>query len=596
MKKRTIMAIGLDFHREEFNKAIEDMEFLTIEFLDKKTINKDIMEADIQYIKENIDCLILCNRAMDNDLDFFYEKIIDEISEIPIIPIGNDAIEKGYFNINNRETFKINEYYANGGKDNLISLMYYIVYNFLNPNSDEKKNLEKYITEPRLLPFNGIFHNDTDEVFDSFEDYIEWYIKSEEIDKYTWVGILTHRSNWLNDNTDVEQELISEFEKLGLKTIPVFSYSSAGENNNVKNFDEIAGDYYSYKGKLIIDGLINLQMLQPLEEDENSNIFEQAVKRFKKMNILVFKPIISYTMDRANWEESTGLSVELVSSFTNPEMAGMIEPIIIGCRNELGKTEVLEDRVKRFTKRVQKWTDLRNTANKDKKIAIFIHNSPCSGVEATIGMGAGLDVFETVVDILKDLKANGYKTNEIPANGEELYEIIMNNKAYSDFRWTAIEDILEAKGDICQMPLYGNKGYMEFYNKLDADIQREVEETWGTAPGESMVYNNKLIITGVNFGNVNIMVQPKRGCYGAKCTGEVCKILHDPKCPPTHQYIATYKYVEEIFDANAVVHVGTAGSLEFLPGKTNGLSSRCYPEIVIGNLPNIYIYNARIMV
>ena len=83
----------------------------------------------------------------------------------------------------------------------------------------------------------------------------------------------------------------------------------------------------------------------------------------------------------------------------------------------------------------------------------------------------------------------------------------------------------------------------------------------------AMVYDGKIVVTGVEFGNVVVCVQPKRGCAGSKCNGQVCRILHDPSVPPTHQYLATYRYLEETFGADAIIHVGTHGNLEFLPGK-----------------------------
>ena len=107
-----------------------------------------------------------------------------------------------------------------------------------------------------------------------------------------------------------------------------------------------------------------------------------------------------------------------------------------------------------------------------------------------------------------------------------------------------------------------------------------------------MVHEGKILITGVRFGNVLVCVQPKRGCYGSRCDGQVCKILHDPACPPPHQYLATYHYLESVFGAHAVVHVGTHGNLEFLPGKAIALSEDCFPDIAIGSLPNLYIYNS----
>ena len=122
---------------------------------------------------------------------------------------------------------------------------------------------------------------------------------------------------------------------------------------------------------------------------------------------------------------------------------------------------------------------------------------------------------------------------------------------------------------------------------------------WGNPPGEekdgipaAMVYDGRILVTGLRFGNAVVCVQPKRGCAGARCDGQVCKILHDPCVPPPHQYIATYKWLSREFGADAVVHVGTHGNLEFLPGKATGLSSGCLPDVAIDTMPNLYIYNA----
>jgi cobaltochelatase CobN len=122
---------------------------------------------------------------------------------------------------------------------------------------------------------------------------------------------------------------------------------------------------------------------------------------------------------------------------------------------------------------------------------------------------------------------------------------------------------------------------------------------WGNPPGEekdgvpaAMVYDGKIVVTGVQYGNAVVCVQPKRGCAGAKCDGQVCKILHDPDIPPPHQYVATYKWLSREFGADAVIHVGTHGNLEFLPGKSSGMSSGCFPDICIDSMPHLYIYNA----
>jgi len=143
------------------------------------------------------------------------------------------------------------------------------------------------------------------------------------------------------------------------------------------------------------------------------------------------------------------------------------------------------------------------------------------------------------------------------------------------------------------MPVQGE--YELYYNELPASSRAYMEQVWGAPPGEGMTLNNKLIITGLQFGNVLVMVQPKRGCYGAKCTGEVCKILHDPACPPPHQYLASYRYLRDVFNADAVVDIGTDGSAEYLPGKASGLCETCWPSIVLDSLPGLYLYNAGVI-
>ncbi|MDD1728755.1 MAG: cobaltochelatase subunit CobN, partial [Methanospirillum sp.] len=134
--------------------------------------------------------------------------------------------------------------------------------------------------------------------------------------------------------------------------------------------------------------------------------------------------------------------------------------------------------------------------------------------------------------------------------------------------------------------------FSAYFSTLSNTVQEKITATWGEAPGMSMVLDGTILITGLSFGNSTVHVQPKRGCYGSRCDGQVCKILHDPECPPPHQYLATYFWIEKIFNADLIVNVGTHGNLEFLPGKGLGLSEDCFPDVAIGTTPHLYIYNA----
>lgn len=591
MKK--IICIGLNSMSNELMKACKNISDIEIEFRNLQLAHEENVEKLIDIIRNEAHLIFVGNINEDSTYDSFFTELRESIN-IPIVPIGVHAIQEGYYNIDSSLVGEVHKYITYGGYANLYSAMNYICYNlFQDENQNKLEEYKKAMSEPVFMPFNGIIHKECDGVFKSFEEYKEWYIGEDNPKKYNWIGVLVHRSKWISSNLQIEYDISDKLEKMGYKVILAFSYATTEEKYDIKSFNGVVAEYYSYNQNLLINGLINFQMLTVSGElEQEDNLFDHEINNFKKLNIPVFKPIISYSYNKKAWEESvTGISNEVTWAFTTPEMVGMIEPIIVGCRGENGEQVPIEEGIIRLVKRVHKWTQLRVINNKDKKVTIMIHNLPCSGVEATIGRGVGLDVFNSIINIMKELKEQGYYINQIPKDGSELRDMIIEKKAFHDFRWTSIEDIIDLGGSLYEMSL---KEYNNYYEDIPQKARDKIEEMWGKPLGEAMVHNNRLIITGLDFGNIKLMVQPKRGCYGAKCTGEVCKILHDPTCPPPHQYIATYRYIEYVLKSNAIINVGTGGSLEFLPGKSNALSYTCFPYISLGGLPSIYVYNASV--
>jgi cobaltochelatase CobN len=176
-----------------------------------------------------------------------------------------------------------------------------------------------------------------------------------------------------------------------------------------------------------------------------------------------------------------------------------------------------------------------------------------------------------------------------PETGREILDAVMSRKAVAEFRWTTVDEIVRKGG---ALHLMDEAEYAPWFEALPEPARAKVLADWAAFPGQGMAFKDHgrdvLVITGLEYGNIRIMAQPKRGCYGAKCTGEVCRILHDPALAPPHHWLATYKYIQDHSDA--VVHFGTEGALEYLPGKQTGLSDACFPEISIGDLPNLYVY------
>jgi cobaltochelatase CobN len=240
-------------------------------------------------------------------------------------------------------------------------------------------------------------------------------------------------------------------------------------------------------------------------------------------------------------------------------------------------------------RRVRRWIRLRRLANRDKRITFVLHNNPCKGVEATVGMAVGLDTFQSLAQVLQAMKSAGYDVGQAPANGREILDQIMSRKAVAEFRWTTVDEIVTKGGALYMM---GKDEYGPWFDTVPERARTKVLDDWDDFPGQGMAIRRDgvdlLVITGIQYGKIRIMVQPKRGCYGPKCTGEVCRILHDPELAPPHHWLATYKYIRDHSDA--VVHFGTEGALEFLPGKQAALGDACFPEISIGDLPHLYLY------
>ena len=172
----------------------------------------------------------------------------------------------------------------------------------------------------------------------------------------------------------------------------------------------------------------------------------------------------------------------------------------------------------------------------------MLNNSPCASVEASVGGGANLDTLESVARLLQRLKKEGWNISYPPQSGDDLIHTIMEHKAISDFRWTSVREIVERHG---VLHFVSKEEYHSFFDQLPEKTQQAMIDAWGAPPGTrvgeippAMVYNNQICVTGISYGNALVCVQPKRGCAGSRCDGRVCKILHDPHVPPTHQYLS----------------------------------------------------------
>jgi len=526
--------------------------------------------------------------------DQFWDEIEPELEKIgkstPIVCLGYDP---SYWLLSTASTEIVvtaNAYLTHGGEGNVRNMFLYLCKELLGMDVEYEL--------PNPLPWEGAYHPDAPNYFKSINEYLEWY----NPDDRPTVGLLISRFYWANNLLDVEDELIRTFEQQGMNVIPVFSYSVRDVELGTRSMAEVVSDYFLKDDCSRIDAMVKTvpfllgQESKGIGKAKNNQTGISILKRF---NVPVFEPILSSHMTLEEWANSIGLSNDIGWGVAMPEFEGVIEPIIISAGSKQGEYDQrtpIAERCEKLAMRVKKWVALAKKPVSARRAAFIFHNNPCASVEAAVGGGAHLDTLESVARIMNRMADAGYRLENAPDNGKELIDTIMDRKAISEFRWTPIEEIV-AKGGV--LAYQTKEEYETWFDTLSPSVKDRVCEAWGNPPGEekdgipaAMLYQGNIVITGIQYGNCVVAVQPKRGCAGTRCDGQVCKILHDPDVPPTHQYMATYRYLEDIFGADVLIHVGTHGNLEFLPGKGVGLSKNCYPDISIGTIPHLYIYNA----
>ncbi len=458
------------------------------------------------------------------------------------------------------------------------------------------------VGEPEEIPWLGIYHPRLG-TFVSLKEYLDKYHLADR----PLVGILFHRTHWLYKQLKPVDMLVQALEQEGLGVIPVFTHGYKAPPSCEGKTKEDALRLFFIDGKPAVEALVNLTFFFLTDHgrvDDNRFRVVKGIELLKQLNVPVIQVAITFYRTIEEWLESEqGLDyLSQVYTVIMPEVDGLIEGLYyMGCRvNELGvKTyEPYSEHARYLAKRVKRWIELRRKKSSQRKIAIVLINPPCKGLEANLAVGMGLDVPESIVRFLRYLKESGYHvSDELPENGQALINLIMERKAISEFRWTTVDEIVKCGGAVA---LIDKETYLQWFEELPELARKRMVEVWGNpqelfsgkAPRElaGMVYEGKLVVPGVLFGNVFITPQPKFGCAGPACDGRICKILHDPTIPPPHQWLAVYRWITRVFKADVLIHFGTHGYLEFRPGKAVGLSPACWPEISIDDVPHLYVY------
>ncbi len=469
------------------------------------------------------------------------------------------------------------KYFFHGGRENILNMFLLIL--------SEYHGFDIQYEPPKEIPGSYIVHPRSDTVFTSVEDYLKWYDLPYWMDtngtkkkKRPLVGILCYGDRYQNDDIRDLDAVIDKLEKKGIGVVPAMS-SGAENFKSMKSF-------FSNNGSTRVDAIISLIYFR-IEGGPLGGDYQAFERVCKQMNI----PLINYvsmgysTLDEWRERDEGMYPMETNLCTILPELDGQIEGVLIAGgeeppkkgRNMVRVMTPVEERVDHAVARTANWLKLKFKANKDKKVAFIMFNYPPG--KDTLGSAGNLDTFESIIGLLDRMREEGYTVSGYPRTRHEFIRLITKKNLVNQSNWTALSKVKENSFAVSL------KDYEEWFAELPEKCREEMVESWGDPPGSLMADEENLFVPGLQFGNIFIGFQPARGVHA-----DPSKSYHDTALPPHHQYFAFYRFVEKVFQADVLVHFGTHGTLEFLPGKHVALSESCFPDIFMGAMPHLYLY------
>ena len=504
-----------------------------------------------------------------------YDRVLDRCYEagVPLVVKATGdafAVEDTTVPSSVRET--TSEYLEKGGSANLANAVRYL--------TDRFTVEEVAYDDPVSLPTEGVYHPDYPGA--SVE---ELYATLEE-DRPT-VAVWFYESHWTHENTRYVDALVRAIEREGANALPVFC-NPVTDSDEQQDAEWVVDNWLTDdSGESLVDAvcssfMFSLSMAERGREanDEGSDAEEVFLKR---LGVPVIQTVTTMRSRSRYASSDTGvMGFELALSVALPEFDGNVitHPISGKERTDddagIGSAPKqhfpIGDRIDHAASLAVNWAELRHTPNEGKNVAVVLHNYPPS--DDGIGTAFGLDSPESTVNLLEELRSRDYDVGgRFPDSGQDLIETLTSQLTLDD-RWVAPEDVREFSVDVVS-----SGQYEAWWNDADSGFRENVTEEWGEPP------ERPFAIPGVEFGNVLVTVQPPRG-FGM----DPEKVYHDSDLQPPHDYYAFYSWLRNEFAADAVVHLGTHGSLEWLPGKTVGLDGESAPDALVADLPNVYPY------
>ncbi|MDW8325006.1 MAG: cobaltochelatase subunit CobN [Anaerolineales bacterium] len=442
-----------------------------------------------------------------------------------------------------REVFT---YFQEGGVENVAQLLLFL--------SDHYFATGYGFAPPRPQPRLGVYHP----TLGGLCEFATWQARAHG-DRPT-IGVMFYRSHWLSGNTAFVDALIAEIEAQGANALPFFVSSRNDLAALVRDF--------------------GLGGAQPMDALISTVSFAMSPEAAAQARFPVLQAITS-GMTREQWlAAQRGLGpLDTAMNVVLPEFDGRVITVPISFKHEQ-EYRPDPERIARLVRLALGYARLRRKPNAEKRVVFVLTNS--SAKAGKIGNAVGLDGPASLLRIFAAMRERGYTIEGVPEDGDALMHAVIARGSYdTDF-------LLDfQRRNARRVPV---ERYAQWHAELTPFQRRYLDERWGGLPGPSYVHDGALLFSTLELGNVLVALQPPRG-YADNPEA----IYHSPDLPPSYQYHAFYRWLTTPrenggWGADAIIHMGTHGTLEWLPGKGVGPSPDCFADTLIGDVPFFYPY------
>jgi len=486
-----------------------------------------------------------------------FEELLRRCSEsgVPMMAFGGEAAPDAEMtaasSVASATVAQAFEYLVHGGLANLENLLRFV--------SDTVCMTGFGFEPPREVPATGV------------------YYRSPERDGCPHVAVLFYRAHLIAGNTRFVDDLCAALESRGALVTAIWCYTlRPAADGSVEALEAIA---QARPACLVTTVLVS--------GGSSAGGTGWDATALGRLGIPVLQAVTA-TVARADWETApAGLGpMDVAMRVAIPEFDGRIISVPFSFNEEVDDGDTLgtpvsayrtvPDRVSRVAGTAVRLARLRDTPVERRRIAVVLSAYPTR--RSRIGNAVALDTPASVIKLLEALRAGGYRVDRIPAGGDALMGELIDAFSYEREVMTA-EQLQRAPGR------WPASAYRAWWEGVPTSVRAEVEHAWGPAPGDVYVdpATGDLAFAGIDLGGVLITVQPPRG-FGENPVA----VYHSPDLPPTHHYLGFYRWLDEGWGAHAIIHAGKHGTLEWLPGKGVGLSSSCYPDLALGDVPLVY--------